>query len=179
MTDRIVDSPPAAPSGEWQRRAGEAWQACRIREEVVPVEVGKGKKAKLIEKDDHMRPETTMEDLAGLPTAFDKDGFLFLSVGDRMEGLRPEGMDPTKLATHHAQLLVNHQGKILRLKDDGTAPPDNPLNCGQFCWASAEFVVIATSAAAKQSRIAISSVLSSGDALQVVRLAATELVVKS
>jgi len=37
--------------------------------------------------------------------AFDKDGYLFLSVGDRMEGLRPEGMDPTKLATHHAQLL--------------------------------------------------------------------------
>jgi glucose/arabinose dehydrogenase len=59
--------------------------------------------------------------------AFDRDGFLFLSVGDRMEGLRPEGMDPTKLATHHAQLLVNHQGKILRLKDDGTAPPDNPF----------------------------------------------------
>jgi aldose sugar dehydrogenase len=63
----------------------------------------------------------------GARMAFDKDGYLFLSVGDRMEGLRPEGMDPTKLATHHAQLLVNHQGKILRLKDDGTAPPDNPF----------------------------------------------------
>jgi acetyl-CoA acetyltransferase family protein len=59
-----------------QRRAGEAWQACRIGEEVVPVEVGKGKKAKRIDKDDHLRPETTMEDLAGLPTAFDKDGFV-------------------------------------------------------------------------------------------------------
>ena len=63
----------------------------------------------------------------GARMAFDKDGYLFMSVGDRMEGLRPEGMDPTKLATHHAQLLVNHQGKILRLKDDGTAPPDNPF----------------------------------------------------
>jgi glucose/arabinose dehydrogenase len=63
----------------------------------------------------------------GARMAFDKDGYLFLSVGDRMEGLRPEGMDPTKLATHHSQLLVNHQGKILRLKDDGTAPPDNPF----------------------------------------------------
>jgi glucose/arabinose dehydrogenase len=63
----------------------------------------------------------------GARMAFDKDGYLFLSVGDRMEGLRPEGMDPTKLATHHAQLLVNHQGKILRLKDDGTVPPDNPF----------------------------------------------------
>ncbi len=59
-----------------QQRAGAAWKACKIGEEVVPVEVGKGKKAKLVEKDDHMRPETTMEDLAGLPTAFDKDGFV-------------------------------------------------------------------------------------------------------
>jgi acetyl-CoA acetyltransferase family protein len=59
-----------------QKRAGEAWAACRMSEEVVSVEVGKGKKAKTIDKDDHMRPETTMEDLAGLPTAFDKDGFV-------------------------------------------------------------------------------------------------------
>ncbi|HVR95072.1 MAG TPA: thiolase family protein [Thermoanaerobaculia bacterium] len=59
-----------------QRRAGEAWAQCRLSQEVVPVEVGKGKRAKVIDKDDHLRPETTMEDLAGLPTAFDKDGFV-------------------------------------------------------------------------------------------------------
>jgi acetyl-CoA acetyltransferase family protein len=59
-----------------QRLAGEAWAAGRMSEEVVPVEVGKGKRAKVIDKDDHMRPETTMEDLAGLPPAFDKDGFV-------------------------------------------------------------------------------------------------------
>jgi acetyl-CoA acetyltransferase family protein len=59
-----------------QRRAGAAWTACKISEEVVPVEVGKGKKARRVERDDHMRPETTMEDLAALPTAFDKDGFV-------------------------------------------------------------------------------------------------------
>jgi len=59
-----------------QRRAAAAWDACRLSEEVVPVEVGKGKRAKKIEKDSHLRPETTMEDLAGLPTAFDKDGFV-------------------------------------------------------------------------------------------------------
>ena len=59
-----------------QRRAGEAWKSCRLSAEVVPVPVGKGKKATVVERDDHMRPETTMEDLAGLPTAFDKDGFV-------------------------------------------------------------------------------------------------------
>jgi acetyl-CoA acetyltransferase family protein len=59
-----------------QQRASAAWDACRMSEEVVPVEVGKGKRAKRIERDSHLRPETTMEDLAGLPTAFDKDGFV-------------------------------------------------------------------------------------------------------
>jgi len=41
-------------------------------------------------------------------------GYLFLTVGDR----------------HHqdrAQELSNHAGKILRLRDDGTVPPDNPF----------------------------------------------------
>lgn len=61
---------------ESQRRAGEAWASCRLSGEVVPVPVGKGKRATVVERDDHMRPETTMEDLAGLPTAFDKDGFV-------------------------------------------------------------------------------------------------------
>ncbi len=59
-----------------QRRAGAAWDSGKMSEEVVPVEVGKGKKAKKIERDDHMRPESTMEELAGLPPAFDKDGFV-------------------------------------------------------------------------------------------------------
>jgi acetyl-CoA acetyltransferase family protein len=59
-----------------QRLAGEAWASGKLAEEVVPVEVGKGKRAKLIDKDDHLRPETTMDDLAGLPPAFDKEGFV-------------------------------------------------------------------------------------------------------
>jgi len=59
-----------------QQRAGEAWKSGKMAEEVVPIEIGKGKRAKKIEVDDHMRPETTMADLEGLPTAFDKDGFV-------------------------------------------------------------------------------------------------------
>jgi acetyl-CoA acyltransferase 2 len=59
-----------------QRRAGEAWASCRLSEEVVPVEVGTGKKARRVDRDDHLRPQSTMEDLAALPTAFDKDGFV-------------------------------------------------------------------------------------------------------
>jgi acetyl-CoA acetyltransferase family protein len=59
-----------------QRRAGEAWASCRLSQEVVPVDVGKGKRARRIERDDHLRPESTMEELAALPTAFDADGFV-------------------------------------------------------------------------------------------------------
>jgi acetyl-CoA acetyltransferase family protein len=59
-----------------QRRAGEAWKNGKLAEEVVSVPVGKGKRATLVERDDHMRPETTLADLAGLPPAFDKDGFV-------------------------------------------------------------------------------------------------------
>jgi acetyl-CoA acyltransferase 2 len=59
-----------------QQLAGAAWDSGKMADEVVPVEVGKGKRAKKVERDDHMRPATTMEDLAGLPPAFDKDGFV-------------------------------------------------------------------------------------------------------
>jgi len=59
-----------------QQRAGAAWSNGKLAEEVAPLEVGKGKRAKRVERDDHLRPDTTMEDLAGLPTAFDKDGFV-------------------------------------------------------------------------------------------------------
>jgi acetyl-CoA acetyltransferase family protein len=57
-----------------QRRADAAWKACRLSQEVVPVPVGKGKRATTVERDDHLRPESTMEGLAGLPPAFDKEG---------------------------------------------------------------------------------------------------------
>src|SRR5215471_19021975 len=45
-----------------QRRAGAAWASCKLSEEVAPVEVGKGKKAKRVERDDHLRPDSTMAD---------------------------------------------------------------------------------------------------------------------
>jgi acetyl-CoA acetyltransferase family protein len=61
---------------ESQRRAAAAWEACRLAEEVVAVEVGKGKRARLVERDDHFRADATLEALAALPTAFEKDGFV-------------------------------------------------------------------------------------------------------
>ena len=45
-------------------------------EEIVPVEVKTRKGLKVVDTDDHLRPETTLEVLAKLPTAFSKDGFV-------------------------------------------------------------------------------------------------------
>lgn len=59
-----------------QQAAEAAYKACRMSEEIVPVEVGKGKKAHLFSQDDHRRPDTTMESLAALPAAFRKDGIV-------------------------------------------------------------------------------------------------------
>jgi glucose/arabinose dehydrogenase len=53
--------------------------------------------------------------------AFDRNGFLFLTLGDRQ--VPPEG----DLEKHPAQDLTNHHGKIVRLHDDGRVPKDNPF----------------------------------------------------
>src|SRR5512132_2060218 len=57
-----------------QKRAAAAWESCRLSEEVVAVEAKSGRKTVRVEKDDHMRPETTLEALAKLPPSFGKDG---------------------------------------------------------------------------------------------------------
>ena len=57
-----------------QQLAHKAWTSGVMKEEVVPVEIKTRKGITLIEQDDHMRPDTTMEILAKLPTVFKKDG---------------------------------------------------------------------------------------------------------
>lgn len=53
--------------------------------------------------------------------AFDRDGYLYLSLGDRQ--VAPAG----NLEAHPAQDLSNHHGVIVRLHDDGRVPADNPF----------------------------------------------------
>ena len=50
----------------------------------------------------------------GSKLAFGKDGLLYMTVGERNDRNR-------------AQNTNIHGGKLLRLKDDGTVPPDNPF----------------------------------------------------
>ena len=57
-----------------QQAAVRAWNEGRFADEVVPVEIKTRKGVTVVDKDDHMRPDTTIEGLAKLPTAFSKDG---------------------------------------------------------------------------------------------------------
>jgi acetyl-CoA acyltransferase 2 len=91
-----------------QQEAARAQGAGVFAEEIVPYEVKTRKGAKVVDKDDHLRPETTLEVLAKLPTAFSKDGFvtagnasgivdgaaaLVIAGGDYVKerGLKPRG----------------------------------------------------------------------------------------
>jgi aldose sugar dehydrogenase len=53
--------------------------------------------------------------------AFDDEGYLFVTLGERQAPARGD------LEAHPAQDLTNHHGVIVRLHDDGRVPDDNPF----------------------------------------------------
>jgi acetyl-CoA acetyltransferase family protein len=57
-----------------QQLADRAWREGRLAEEIVPVEIKTRKGTDVVSRDDHMRPDTTIEVLAKLPPAFSKNG---------------------------------------------------------------------------------------------------------
>ena len=57
-----------------QRRAAAAWEQGLFQEEVMPVTVGTGPKAKQVSRDEGVRPETTVETLARLKPSFKENG---------------------------------------------------------------------------------------------------------
>ena len=59
---------------ESHRKAVAAIEACRFKAETVPVEIAGKKGNTVIDKDESPRKDTTLEALAGLKPAFDRDG---------------------------------------------------------------------------------------------------------
>src|SRR5436305_1572728 len=59
-----------------QREAARAQEQGVFAEEIVPVEVKTRKGSKVVDRDDHLRPDTTLEVLSKLPTAFSREGFV-------------------------------------------------------------------------------------------------------
>ncbi len=123
---------------ESQRRAAAAWEAGRFAGEVVPVEVGKGKRAKTVDRDEHLRPDTTMEILGKLPPAFDENGYvtagnasgivdgaamLILTTAERaaergwstigrLRGWGVVGVDPSRMGIGPAPAIRQALGKL-------------------------------------------------------------------
>src|SRR5206468_11890787 len=56
------------------QRAARAWEEKRFTREVVPVTLGEGKRALTIERDEHVRADASLEEMAKLRPVFRKDG---------------------------------------------------------------------------------------------------------
>jgi acetyl-CoA C-acetyltransferase len=78
---------------ESQKRAGTAWEENRFRQSVVPVKDING--LTLLAKDEHMRPQTSMQSLAQLQPAF-------VQIGEA------GGFDAVALQAHPEIEFVNH-----------------------------------------------------------------------
>src|SRR2546427_191313 len=72
LTRQAVDEVALAS----QQRAKQAWDACVFQDEVVPVPVKQKGQTVEFRKDEHMRPETTLEVLLSLKPYFKKDGLV-------------------------------------------------------------------------------------------------------
>ena len=67
-----------------------------------------------------MQPKSAAGLHFGSRIVFDRQGYLFITLGDR-------GDSPAKGAAQRAQQLDDHAGKSIRLHDDGRVPTDNPF----------------------------------------------------
>jgi glucose/arabinose dehydrogenase len=76
---------------------------------------------RLVDVEEIFEADTRGRGHFGSRLTFDRDGYLYVTVGDRQAP--PSG----DLESHPAQDLSNHHGKILRLHDDGRVPEDNPF----------------------------------------------------
>ena len=56
------------------QRAARAWDSGRAAAEVVPVEVGEGRRAATVSRDEHVRADASLEELAKLRPVFRRDG---------------------------------------------------------------------------------------------------------
>ncbi len=59
-----------------QKAATAAFEAGKFKEEIVPVEIPSRKGSIIVDRDDHLRFDTTLEGLAALKPHFSKDGFV-------------------------------------------------------------------------------------------------------
>ncbi len=105
-----------------QQRAAAAWSEGAFTAEVVPVAVGSGAKAKIVSKDEGIRPETTAETLAKLKPAFREGG----SVTAGNASTLSDGAAALVVGTARAaeSLGTKPLARIVAYSTSGVAPKD-------------------------------------------------------
>jgi acetyl-CoA C-acetyltransferase len=94
---------------ESQKRAATAWKEGRFKKSVVPVKDQIGQT--LLDHDEHMRPDTTMQSLAGLNAAFEK-----LGADAGFDGVMLQRYPELEKITH-----VHHAGNSSGIVDGAAA----------------------------------------------------------
>jgi acetyl-CoA C-acetyltransferase len=109
-------------SAQSQQRAAAAWQKGAFASEIVPVTVGRGAKAKVIERDEGVRPETTAEALAKLKPAFREGGTVTAGNASTLS----DGAAAVVVASARAaeRLGTKPLARIVAYATSGVAPKD-------------------------------------------------------
>jgi acetyl-CoA C-acetyltransferase len=107
---------------ESQQRAAAAWERNAFAAEVAPVTVGSGPKAKVVARDEGLRPETTAEGLAKLRAAFKEGGTV---TAGNASGLS-DGAAALVVGTRQAadRLGTKPLARIVAYATSGVAPKD-------------------------------------------------------
>jgi acetyl-CoA C-acetyltransferase len=109
-------------SAQSQQRAAAAWEKGVFNAEIVPVTVGSGPKAKVVARDEGMRPETTAEALAKLKPSFREGGTV---TAGNASTLSDGGAAVVVGSARAAERLgTNPLARIVAYSTSGVAPKD-------------------------------------------------------
>jgi acetyl-CoA C-acetyltransferase len=104
------------------QRAAAAWENGAFAGEVIPVTVGSGPKAKTVSRDEGIRPETTLEALAKLKTAFRDKGTVTAGNASQLS----DGAAAVVVASAKAAERIGTKplARIVAYSTSGVAPKD-------------------------------------------------------
>ena len=104
------------------RRAAAAWESGAFKSEVVPVTVGSGPKAKLVSRDEGIRPDSSPEGLAKLRPAFKADGTVTAGNASQLS----DGAAAVVVASERAASRLSGKplARIVSYATSGVAPKD-------------------------------------------------------
>jgi acetyl-CoA C-acetyltransferase len=109
-------------SAQSHKRAVAAWERGAFSAETVPVKVGSGAKAKTVSRDEGMRPDTTVETLAKLKTAFKEGGSVTAGNASTLsDGAAAVVIGSTRAAE---RLGAKPMARIVAYATSGIAPKD-------------------------------------------------------